>query len=176
MTAQESKKERRARLRQGAEPTNTEINAIVRRYFRVSLLAFVVVVVAVVVGAAVLTVQANRQRQQGIDSQVSSCKNQADFRTTFEAVLTSIAHPPARPPGSAPAVDFSKVPGFSKLDPDQQSYLRNLTRFLSTPTPNTTVAEILADYMKRFPIPDCVALKRQLEHGHVPRSTPTTGG
>lgn len=124
--------------------------------------------VIVMVGAIVVNVQVNRirtlqheQRETNIDSQVKSCENQADFRHTFAEVLGLVAHPVST---TRPAsIDLSNVPGFNKLDANEQQFMRNVSTTLAGQAGNPEIATVLAQYQKRFPVPDCAQLRKHLE-------------
>lgn len=126
---------------------DAETRRLVKKFVRLGMAWSLVILLAFGGVVWVLSDQADQRRHD-------QCTNQADFRRTFADVLDKVAHPPARP-SSAPGIDFAQVPGFDQLDPAQQAYLRNLAVYLSLPSDNPAIAAILADYTKRFPIPDC---------------------
>lgn len=97
--------------------------------------ALVVAVVIMLVGLsifAVVMVPRFLDQQAQLDMQRrEECTNRRDGRLVLRQVVIE-----ATPPGRS--TDFTKVPGFSDLDPAMQTFLNNLSNPPVAPGPTTT--------------------------------------
>lgn len=88
-----------------------------------------------------------------IGRQLDSCKTAAEFRTTFPAILSTIASSP-------PDVVFSQIEGFNALDSSLKAFLSSYAQaYIDAGKSGKSVLErVAANYQREFPVPDCNAL------------------
>lgn len=113
-----------------------------------------VIVITLVAAAGVYRVEhlAAAQTEEQIDRQVEACQSANEFRRLFRGYLGTV--------GAGPAVKVTALDGFAELDPATQDYVRRLAEAAAASA--TAARKVRDEYVDRFPIRDCVALRRTL--------------
>lgn len=104
----------------------------------------------------------NRIGAESIDRQVAQCTSANEFRRLFRGYLEAQGN------GVNPD-DITELDGFDALTPAAQEYVRALAALVASNAANAR--QVRDDYVAKFPLQDCKALRRTLERSN-PSTTP----